>query len=285
MRSHDWRSSPLGLPETWPQSLRTVVSLLLNSKFPMFVAWGPQLAFLYNDGYLPIFGAKHPKALGRPFAEVWSEIWDDIGPLVDRAMAGEATFHEDLPLRMLRHGYPEDTWFTFSYSPVHDESGGVGGMFCACFETTGQIVGERRLRDSEARWRGLFERMQEGFYVGEALARRRRPDARFPLHRGQPRLRGAHRHPRLRRRRPDGSRSDPRHPGRADKALRARHRHRRAELGSRSSSRPWPTAGTRLARGKPATSGSRCCSWKLPTANGRNGGTRRCWSSATVCAT
>ncbi|HYI70344.1 MAG TPA: PAS domain-containing protein [Skermanella sp.] len=169
MRSHDWRSSPLGLPETWPQSLRTVVSLLLNSKFPMFVAWGPQLAFLYNDGYLPIFGAKHPKALGRPFAEVWSEIWDDIGPLVDHAMAGEATFHEDLPLRMLRHGYPEDTWFTFSYSPVHDESGGVGGMFCACFETTGQIIGERRLRDSEARWRGLFERMQEGFYVGEAL--------------------------------------------------------------------------------------------------------------------
>jgi hypothetical protein len=103
MRAHDWRSSPLGLPETWPQSLRTVVSLLLNSKFPMFVAWGPQLAFLYNDGYVPIFGAKHPKALGRPFAEVWSEIWDDIGPLVDRALAGEATFDEDLPLRMLRH--------------------------------------------------------------------------------------------------------------------------------------------------------------------------------------
>jgi PAS domain S-box-containing protein len=165
MRTHDWSASPLGHPETWPQSLRTVVSLLLNSKFPMFIAWGSKLAFLYNDGYLPIFGAKHPLALGQPFAEVWS----DIGPLVDRALAGEATFHENLPLVMLRHGYPEQTWFTFSYSPVRDETGGIGGLFCACFETTAQVVGERRLRDSEARWRGLFERMQEGFYIGEPL--------------------------------------------------------------------------------------------------------------------
>jgi PAS domain S-box-containing protein len=135
----------------------------------MFIAWGPELAFLYNDGYLPIFGAKHPHALGQPFAKVWSEIWSDIGPLVDRALAGEATFHENLPLMMLRNGYPEQTWFTFSYSPVRDESGGIGGLFCACSETTGQVVSERRLRDSEARWRGLFERMQEGFFVGETL--------------------------------------------------------------------------------------------------------------------
>jgi hypothetical protein len=105
MRSHDWSASPLGPLETWPQSLRAVVSLLLNSKFPMFIAWGPELAFLYNDGYLPIFGAKHPRALGRPFAEVWSDIWADIRPLVDRALAGEATFHENLPLVMQRNGY------------------------------------------------------------------------------------------------------------------------------------------------------------------------------------
>jgi len=181
MRSRDWSNSPLGRPETWPQSLRTVVSLLLNSKFPMFIAWGPKLAFLYNDGYLPIFGAKHPQALGRPFAEVWSDIWSDISPLVDRAMAGEATFHENLPLLMLRNGYPEQTWFTFSYSPVRDETGGIGGMFCACSETTGQVVSERRLRESEARWRGLFERMHEGFFIGEALrdANGRMRDFRF----------------------------------------------------------------------------------------------------------
>ena len=159
-----------GTPETWPQSLRTVVSLLLNSKFPMFIAWGPELAFLYNDGYLPIFGAKHPQALGQPFAEVWSDIWSDIGPLVDRALAGEATFHENLPLLMMRHGYPEETWFTFSYSPVRDETGGIGGMFCACFGNHGPDAwanaGCATARRAGA---GLFERMQEGFYVGEAL--------------------------------------------------------------------------------------------------------------------
>ena len=79
MRAHDWSTSPLGDPATWPQSLRTTVSLMLNSRYPMFVAWGPQLAFLYNDGYRPIFGAKHPHTLGLPFAEVWSEIWDESG--------------------------------------------------------------------------------------------------------------------------------------------------------------------------------------------------------------
>src|SRR3712207_511214 len=94
MRAHDWSTSPLGSPVTWPQSLRSVVGLLLNSKFPMFVAWGPDLAFLYNDPYAEILGEKHPRALGRPFQDVWSEIWTDIAPLVDRALAGEATFWE-----------------------------------------------------------------------------------------------------------------------------------------------------------------------------------------------
>ena len=110
-------------------------------------------------------------ALGQPFAEVWSDIWSDIGPLVDRALAGEATFHENLPLVMLRNGYPEETWFTFSYSPVRDEIRRHRRDVLRLLETTGQVVGERRLRDSEARWRGLFERMQEGFlYRGSPCA-------------------------------------------------------------------------------------------------------------------
>ena len=157
MRAHDWSTSPLGDPATWPQSLRTTVSLMLNSRYPMFVAWGPQLAFLYNDGYRPIFGAKHPHTLGLPFAEVWSEIWDDIRPLVERALAGESTFNENLHLIMERSGYPEDTWYTFSYSPVRDESGSVGGMFCACQETTSQVLADRRRDfrlDLEERLRG-----------------------------------------------------------------------------------------------------------------------------------
>jgi PAS domain S-box-containing protein len=157
MRAHDWSSSPLGPTEYWPQSLRTVVSLMLTSKFPMFVAWGPQLAFLYNDGYRPIFGAKHPHALGLPFREVWSEIWPDLEPLVTKALAGEATFHEDLHLVMERNGYPEDTWYTFSYSPVRDETGGIAGMFCACSETTQEVKSRAALKAEQDRLRELFQ--------------------------------------------------------------------------------------------------------------------------------
>ena len=89
MRTHDWRQSPLGPPDQWPQSLRSVVSLLLRSQFPMFVAWGPSLGFLYNDSYAEILGAKHPAALGAPFEEIWSEIWQDVGPLARRALAAK----------------------------------------------------------------------------------------------------------------------------------------------------------------------------------------------------
>ena len=147
MGAHDWSHSPLGPPDTWPQSLRSVVGLLLQSRFPMFVAWGPELGFLYNDSYSDILGAKHPRALGRPFHEIWSEIWPDISPLIDAALAGQATFREDLSLVMNRKGFDEQTWFTFSYSPVRDESGKVAGMFCACTETTGRILAERALRE------------------------------------------------------------------------------------------------------------------------------------------
>ena len=144
MRAHDWSRSPLGPPEDWPAPLKLTVELLLSSLFPMFVAWGPELGFLYNDAYAEILGAKHPAALGARFHDVWTEIWADVSPLVDAAMAGEATFREDLPLIMNRHGYDEQTWFTFSYSPVRGESGGVEGMFCAVAETTAQARGRKR---------------------------------------------------------------------------------------------------------------------------------------------
>ena len=113
MRTHDWTTSPLGPPKTWPQSLRSVVGLLLGSKFPMFVAWGPELGFLYNDPYAEILGSKHPASLGARFHDIWAEIWPDIVPLIDAAMAGEATYREDLPLLMNRRGFDEQTWFTF----------------------------------------------------------------------------------------------------------------------------------------------------------------------------
>jgi PAS domain S-box-containing protein len=147
MRAHDWSHSPLGVPDTWPPSLQTVVALLLQSRFPMFVAWGPSLGFLYNDAYAEILGAKHPQALGARFQDIWSEIWTDISPLIDAALAGQATYREDLPLLMNRKGFNEQAWFTFSYSPVRDELGTIAGMFCAVSETTQRILAERALRE------------------------------------------------------------------------------------------------------------------------------------------
>ncbi len=178
MRAHDWSRSPLGRPDTWPQSLRTVVGLLLQSRFPMFVAWGPELGFLYNDPYAEILGAKHPAALGKRFYDIWSEIWPDISPLIDAAMAGHATYREDLPLVMNRKGYDEQTWFTFSYSPVRDEDGQVAGMFCAVSETTQKVLAQRALSDdvskrkqAEAALRQLNETLERR--VNEALAERK----------------------------------------------------------------------------------------------------------------
>ena len=146
IRAKDWSRTPLGPPENWPQSLKTTLGILLNSRYPMFVFWGPELIKIYNDAYRPITGHKHPWALGRPAREVWPEIWSDIEPLVARALAGDPTYSDDLMLFMERSGFREEVYFTFSYSPVPDESGGVGGMFCACTETTARVLSERRLR-------------------------------------------------------------------------------------------------------------------------------------------
>jgi PAS domain S-box-containing protein len=147
MRSHDWSKTPLGAVENWPQSLRTTLSLVLSSRYPMFVWWGPEYANLYNDAYRPILGAsKHPQFLGLPGKDCWAEIWDVIGVMIDNVFTkGESTWFENFLLLMYRYGYIEETYFTFSYSPVRDESGGIGGVFCACIETTEQVIADRRL--------------------------------------------------------------------------------------------------------------------------------------------
>ncbi|AFY34690.1 PAS domain S-box protein [Calothrix sp. PCC 7507] len=148
MRSLDWSKTLLGAVSDWPQSLKTTVSIILNSRYPMFVWWGRELAAIYNDAYRPILGAtKHPQFLGNSARDMWAEIWHTLGPLTDIVLStGEPTWCEDLLLLMDRNGYTEETYFTFSYSPVRDESNGVGGVFCACSETTERIIGERRLR-------------------------------------------------------------------------------------------------------------------------------------------
>jgi PAS domain S-box-containing protein len=157
MRAHDWSTSPLGSPESWPQSLRTTVSLMLGSRFPMFLAWGQDLGFLYNDAYAPILGTKHPEALGRRFADIWSDIWQDIKPFIDKALFGEAVWFENLPLTMHRNGYDEQAYFTFSYSPAYDDEGRVVGMFCACTETTEKVLADQRLAAERERQRQQFE--------------------------------------------------------------------------------------------------------------------------------
>ncbi|OBX19057.1 hypothetical protein A9995_07865 [Erythrobacter sp. QSSC1-22B] len=157
MRELDQSSTALGSPVKWAASLQSVVSLMVNSRFPMFVAWGEELSLLYNDAYAAILGEKHPRALGRPFEEVWNEIWDDLTPLVESALQGRASWLEDLPLTMNRHGYDEATWFTFSYSPVRGESGEICGLFCACTETTEKVLAIRSIKAERARLENLFE--------------------------------------------------------------------------------------------------------------------------------
>ena len=147
MRLFDWSRTPLGPVETWPQSLKTTVSTCLDSRFAIVVWWGPELVTFYNDGYSKIIGDKHPHALGLRARDLWPEIWHIIGPMLEGVMQrGEATWSENLLLELERNGYPEECYFTFSYSPIRDESGGVGGVFTPVQETTSQVIGERRLR-------------------------------------------------------------------------------------------------------------------------------------------
>ncbi|MGW4637433.1 SpoIIE family protein phosphatase [Sphaerisporangium sp. NPDC004334] len=143
----DWRETPLGRPDQWPQSLQTAVSILLSSRFPMWMAWGPRLTFFCNAAYRrDTLGRKYPWALGRPAGEVWAEIWDDIGPRIDAVLeTGKATWDEALLLFLERAGYPEETYHTFSYSPLRDDDGAVVGMLCVVSEDTDRVIGERRM--------------------------------------------------------------------------------------------------------------------------------------------
>jgi signal transduction histidine kinase/PAS domain-containing protein len=155
MREIDWAATPLGPVSSWPHSLRTCVRIMLTSRQPMFVWWGDQLINLYNDAYISILGGKHPAALGKPASEVWSEIWDAVGPRAMRAMRdNEGTFDEALLLIMERNGYREETYYTFSYSPVLGDAGGPAGILCANSSDTQRMFGERQqalLREVAAR--------------------------------------------------------------------------------------------------------------------------------------
>src|SRR5260221_4562658 len=161
MRAHDWTTTSLGAPESWPHPLRTAVRLLLNTVHPMYIWWGPELLCFYNDSYRQLIGReRHPGSLGRPAREVWEEIWPVIGPQIAMVMAGGgATWQKNALIPITRDGRLEDVYWTYSYSPIDDESAaaGVGGVLVICNETTEQVEAVRRIAEERARLAELFE--------------------------------------------------------------------------------------------------------------------------------
>ena len=158
IRAHDWRATPLGAPDAWPQSLRSALSICLHSSFPTAIYWGPELRLLYNDAFAPIPAERHPWALGRPAREVWGDIWDVVGPQLDEVIAtgtGFSTF--DQLLAMVRDGTARETYWNYSFTPIRVEGGGVAGVFNQGHETTERVLRDRRREEGAARLRRLVE--------------------------------------------------------------------------------------------------------------------------------
>jgi signal transduction histidine kinase/DNA-binding response OmpR family regulator len=146
MRAYDWTKTPLGPPRNWPRALKTAVRIMLTSRQPFWLGWGPELTYLYNDPYKSIIGGRHPQAFAKPVREVWPEIWREIGPMVDTVMQrDEGTYVEAQLLIMERHGYQEETYYTFSYSPVPGDDGRTAGLICANTDDTRGVIGERQI--------------------------------------------------------------------------------------------------------------------------------------------
>jgi PAS domain S-box-containing protein len=177
--SRDWSQTSLGPIDAWPQSLKTSVNLILNARHPMWISWGKDAAFLYNDAYIQVLSlAKHPGALGKPTTEVWPEIWDIIGPLIDKVyQKGEASFQDDVRFLMNRGDFIEETYYSFSYSPIRDESGAVAGLFCPTTEVTPKVINARRLRTlSELSSNALLQRTIEAACASVAATLTKNPE-------------------------------------------------------------------------------------------------------------
>lgn len=166
IRNLDWTQTPLGPPEQWSVQLKTAVQMMLASRFPKSLVWGPELTTLFNDAFRVILGNK-PDCMGKPFNKVWPEAWSDIGPIVDKAYAGEATFVEDFPLVINRSGFVEQCYFTFCYSPILEGDGRVGGMINTVMEVTGKVEAEKSAAILNAE---LAHRIKNTFSVVQAIA-------------------------------------------------------------------------------------------------------------------
>jgi PAS domain S-box-containing protein len=180
IRSHDWSSTPLDSPERWPTELKTAVGLMLGATQPVYIAYGPELTSLYNDGYLPIVGTKHPTGFGAPFAKLWEEIWQDFEPIVEATLAGDAQHFVNLPIALAGRPHLPVGYFTFSYTALRDDAGNATGFYCAATETTEQVLNQQKLRLSEERLElALSAGNGVGTYDWDVQADRVVADARF----------------------------------------------------------------------------------------------------------
>ena len=164
-RSYDWAETPVGPVDTWPQSLRTTISIILRSGFPMFLWWGDDMIQFYNDAYRPSLGqsGKHPKALGQRAEKCWPEIWNIINPLIEQVRnTGTSFFSEDQLVPIYRNGKIEDVYWTFSYSPVIDESDKIAGVLVTCTETTEKVLNHRALEESRDQLQFAIEATELG---------------------------------------------------------------------------------------------------------------------------
>jgi len=162
--AHDWSGTPLGAPAGWPRTLKGTLATLLSCPQPIFIAWGPQLLLFFNDAYRPVLGARLDGAMGRPFAELWSEAWADIEPIVRKALNGEGSSHEKMPLTLTRNGYVEATWWSFSYMPLRDDRGAIVGMYSIVVDVTEQVLAEQLVAAEEKRqafWAGLTDALHD----------------------------------------------------------------------------------------------------------------------------
>jgi PAS domain S-box-containing protein len=165
VREHDWASTPLGPIEGWPQCLKTFVDMLLSNGFAMTVLWGRDLIQIYNDAHRDLIADRHPGALGRPTRDAWAEFWTQAAPVIDRVWAGETLTFFDVPQTVTRRGTAENAWFTYSYSPLRDDTGTVAGMLVTLLETTERMRAQTALRDSESRLRLALEVAELGAWT------------------------------------------------------------------------------------------------------------------------
>lgn len=157
LRAYDFAASPLGPPEGWPEALKVTLATMLSSPQPMFLSWGREMLFFFNDPYRPFLGARGAGALGRPFPELWPDIWAEIEPIVRKALAGEGSRFENMPLVMTRNGYPEETWWSFSYMPLRDGNGTVRGMLCVTSDSSAEVVARRTDAEERERLERMFQ--------------------------------------------------------------------------------------------------------------------------------